>query len=104
MRHGAYVANACIGCHGAQLSGGKIASGAPDWPPAANLTPGEGSVMARYPTAAAFRDMLRTGLRPDGSRVSPAMPFASLREMNDVDIEALYAYLKTLKPRAAGGH
>ena len=50
--HGAYVANMCIGCHGAGLSGGKIPGGPPDWPAAANLTPGEGSAMARYPDAA----------------------------------------------------
>ena len=30
--HGAYVANACIGCHGAALSGGKIPGTPPDWP------------------------------------------------------------------------
>ena len=51
--HGAYVANGCIGCHGADLSGGKIAGAPPDWPAAARLAPGEGSVMGRYPDAAA---------------------------------------------------
>ena len=34
-QHGAYVANACIGCHGAGLAGGKIPGTPPDWPPAA---------------------------------------------------------------------
>jgi mono/diheme cytochrome c family protein len=101
-RHGAYVANMCIGCHGEHLSGGKIPGGPPDWPPAANLTPGEGSAMARYPDASRFVAMLRSGKRPDGTSIQ-VMPFESLSKLNDVDAQALYAYLKTLAPRAGGG-
>lgn len=99
--HGAYVANACIGCHGAALDGGRIPGGPPDWPPAARLSPGEGSAMARYPEAKGFVTMMRTGLRPDGSAVSPVMPFATLREMSDVDLEALYLHLRSLGPQLA---
>ena len=32
----------------------------------------------------------------------PAMPFRSLRRMSDVDVRALYAYLKTVPARATG--
>jgi mono/diheme cytochrome c family protein len=101
-RHGAYVANMCIGCHGAHVSGGKIPGGPPDWPAAANLTPGEGSAMAGYADAQQFVAMLRTGKRPDGSAVSTVMPFSSLRELSDADARALYAHLKSLAPVAAG--
>jgi mono/diheme cytochrome c family protein len=100
-QHGAYVANICIGCHGEHLSGGKIPGGPPDWPPAANITPGANSAMARYPDPAAFVAMLRSGKRPDGTPVR-VMPFGSLSKLNDVDAQALYAYLKTVPPRAAG--
>ncbi|MEO8058232.1 MAG: c-type cytochrome [Burkholderiales bacterium] len=100
--HGAYVANSCIGCHGAGLSGGKVPGGPPEWPAAANLTTGEGSAMRRYPTAENFVSMLRSGKRPDGSAVSAVMPFATLKEINDTDLRALYLYLKGLPPRAAG--
>jgi mono/diheme cytochrome c family protein len=100
--YGAYVANACIGCHGAQLSGGPIPGGPPAWPPAANLTPGKGSAMRRYPTPQAFMAMLRSGRRPDGSAISMAMPFGSLRQMNETDVRALYAYLQTVPAREAG--
>jgi mono/diheme cytochrome c family protein len=72
VAHGAYVANMCIGCHGAKLAGGKIPGGPPDWPPAARLAPGEGSVMARYPDA------------------------ESLRAISDTDARALHLYLKSL--------
>lgn len=100
-QHGAYVANMCIGCHGPGLSGGAIPGGPPDWPPAANLTPGQGSAMVRYPDANAFVAMLRSGKRPDGSAI-PVMPFESLRELNDTDAQALYAFLKTVPARSAG--
>lgn len=102
--HGAYVANMCIGCHGRTLSGGKIPGTPPDWPAAANLTPGEGSAMPRYADADQFIAMLRSGRRPDGSVVSKVMPFESLRELNDGDARALYAHLQRLPPMAPGAH
>jgi mono/diheme cytochrome c family protein len=100
--YGRYVAGLCIGCHGDGLSGGKTPGGPPDWPPAANLTPGEGSAMTRYPDAGAFAAMMRTGRRPDGGAIA-VMPFESLARMRDVELQALYAYLKTLPPRPVGG-
>jgi cytochrome c553 len=100
--YGAYVANMCMGCHGATLAGGVIPGAPPDWPPAANLTPGEGGVLARYDTAGKFIAMMRTGKRPDGSAVSPAMPFMTLRNLNDVDLNAMHAYFATLPPRRTG--
>lgn len=100
--HGAYVANACIGCHGAGLSGGRIPGAPPEWPAAANLTPGNASAMAHYADAGAFVRMLRSGRRPDGSAISRVMPFESLQALNDTDAQALYLHLKGLAPRAAG--
>jgi mono/diheme cytochrome c family protein len=100
--HGAYVANMCIGCHGEHLSGGKVPGGPPDWPPAANLTPGEGSAMPRYANAEQFVAMLRSGKRPDGSAIDKAMPFESLGALNDVDAQALYLHLKSLPAVKAG--
>ena len=100
--YGGYVTHMCTGCHGASLAGGAIAGAPPEWPPAANLTPGEGSVMPRYDTAQKFVAMMRTAKRPDGTEVNKAMPFASLRNMNDTDLEAIYAFLHTVAPRKTG--
>jgi mono/diheme cytochrome c family protein len=104
VEHGRYVAQMCAGCHGGGLSGGRIPGSPPDWPPAANLTPGEGSVLPRYAEVSAFRAAMRTGKRPDGSAISGVMPFQSLREMNDTDLDALHAYLQTVPARPAGNH
>jgi mono/diheme cytochrome c family protein len=100
--HGKYVANLCIGCHGEGLSGGKIPGGPPDWPAASNLTPGQGTVMLIYDSADKMKAMFRSGKRPGGSAVA-VMPFDTLREINDTDVAALYAYLKQLPPRPVGG-
>ncbi|HEX7465274.1 MAG TPA: c-type cytochrome, partial [Usitatibacter sp.] len=98
VEHGAYVANMCTGCHRASFAGGPIPGAPPEWPPAANLTPGEGGAMARYESADKFVAMMRTGKRPDGGEVSKVMPFMSLRYLNDTDLTAIYAFLKALPP------
>ena len=103
VEHGAYVANLCLGCHGARFSGGKIPGTPPDWPPASNLTPGSGSAMPRYDTNEKFAAMLRTGKRPDGSAVSFVMPFGTLRNLSDTDVGALYVFLNKLPALPAGG-
>ena len=97
LEHGAYVANMCLGCHGPQLTGGRIPGGPPDWPAAANLRPGQGTGMAQYPHAQDLMKLFKTGKRPDGSQVK-VMPFESLREMSETDVRALHLYLQSLKP------
>jgi mono/diheme cytochrome c family protein len=100
VEHGRYVANMCLGCHGATLDGGKIAGAPPDWPAASKLTPGEGDAMVRYPDAASFAAMFKSGKRPDGSAIR-VMPFEALREMNETDVQALHLYLKSLHAKGA---
>jgi mono/diheme cytochrome c family protein len=80
VEHGPYVVQGCRGCHGPDLLGGKIPGGPPDWPAAAKLAPGAGSAMPTYADARAFK----------------AMPFAALSQINDVDAEAMFLYLKSL--------
>jgi mono/diheme cytochrome c family protein len=96
VEYGGYVAAMCIGCHGPTFKGGPIAGAPPSWPPAADLTAHAGSAMVRYDTTEKFAAMMRTGKRPDGTAVSGVMPFASLRNINETDLDALYAYLRSL--------
>jgi mono/diheme cytochrome c family protein len=96
---GKYLATGCTGCHGEGLSGGKIPGAPPEWGPAANITPqGIGSW-----TAEDFARAMRTAKRPDGSMVdSTVMPIRLLRHMDDVELQALYAYLRTVPGRPYG--
>ncbi len=98
--YGRYVAASCTGCHGNNFAGGKIAAGPPEWPPAANLTPHASGRMKGW-TEANFMQALRTGRRPDGTEIDPAMPRA-FGGLDDTEIRAVWAFLQTL-PAAAGG-
>src|SRR6266404_9062628 len=45
-----------------------------------------------------IRDAIVKGIRPDGSRILPVMPYEKYSGMAQEDIKALVAYLRTLKP------
>ncbi len=90
--HGAYVAQMCVGCHGADLAGGRIPGSPPDWPAAARLVAGPGNAMLRYPDAASLQRLFASGRRPDGTPLR-AMPLDALRALNDTDVRALHLYL-----------
>lgn len=98
--YGKYLAVGCTGCHGPNFSGGKIAVGPPDWPPAANLTPHADGAVAKW-SEADFMAALRTGKRPDGREVSAVMPRA-FGKLDDLEIKALWAFLQTLPPVPTG--
>jgi mono/diheme cytochrome c family protein len=97
---GRYLAVGCVGCHGPNYSGGKIEIGPPDWPPAANLTPHADARIAKW-NESDFINAIRTAKRPDGSEVNPVMPRA-FGNMNDVELKALWLFLKSLPPVVTG--
>jgi mono/diheme cytochrome c family protein len=99
VEHGRYVANMCLGCHGAALEGGRIPGGPPDWPAAARLVPGDGNAMTRYANADVFLAMLATGKSPEG-RALAVMPFAALSQLSPTDARALHLYLTSLNGKA----
>jgi mono/diheme cytochrome c family protein len=97
--YGKYLARigVCMGCHGTHLSGGHLA-GPPEAPPAANLTPtGIGTW-----TAADFMRTLTKGRDPAGHQLDPFMPWRTMRDMTDDELEAIYTYLQSLPPRPSG--
>ena len=98
--YGRYVAASCTGCHGSNFSGGKIASGPPDWPPAANLTPHAQGRINQWKEEDFIR-ALRTAKRPDGTELNPAMPRA-FGQMDDVELKAVWTYFRTLPPAETG--
>lgn len=97
-KYGEYLAVGCTGCHGPGLSGGKIPGAPPDWKPAANITP---AGIGHY-SEADFIGVLRTGTRPDGSKIDSLMPWRLTKEMTDVELKAIYAYLKTVPAKEYG--
>lgn len=98
--YGAYLAAGCVGCHGEGFGGGKIPGMPPEAPPAANLTMHETGLAAW--TREDFFRALREGRRPDGSEIDPFMPWQATAQMTDLEIEAVWKYLKTVPPAPLG--
>lgn len=102
VEYGRYLANVggCTGCHGPGLSGGKVPGTPPEFKPAANITPA--APIGQW-TEAQFASALRTGIRPNGTPIDPFMPIKYTKLMTDVEMSALYAYLRTVPPKPYGG-
>lgn len=100
VEYGKYMANVggCTGCHGPNLSGGKIPGTPPDWRPPSNITPGG---IGSWTEADFFR-ALREGKRPAGAPIDSQMPWRMTRNMTDTEIRALWKYLRTVPAREYG--
>jgi mono/diheme cytochrome c family protein len=96
---GEHIAQVCKGCHGPNLSGGKVA-GDPNMPVVANITPHETGLKGW--TEADFIRSLREGKRKDGTDILPQMPWKAYGQMSDVELKALWAYLETVPPVEKG--
>jgi mono/diheme cytochrome c family protein len=102
QEYGDYLArNACIGCHGPGLSGGRIPGSPPDWPLARNISPDPESGIGKW-TKADFYRAMREGVRPDGESINELMPWQATRNMTDIELDALWEYLQSAQPKIAG--
>ncbi len=97
VQRGEYVARLadCVACH--SLPEGKPFAGGlkMDTPlgaiHATNITPDREHGIGGY-SLADFDRAVRHGVRPDGGRLYPAMPYPSYAKLSDEDIRALYAF------------
>jgi mono/diheme cytochrome c family protein len=87
----------CVGCHGDNLAG-KVLINQPIFAViyALNLTPGQGGAGAEFKDLDFVR-AIRHGVDPDG-RALIVMPAQNFYYMNDADLGAVIAYLRTLSP------
>jgi mono/diheme cytochrome c family protein len=107
LRRGAYLVNigGCPECHtpqvqgqalaGMDLAGGFRLQGPWGDVAAANITPDDSGI--KYYDEALFLQVIRTGYvkaRP----LSPIMPAWEYKNMTDDDLNAIFAYLRTVKP------
>ena len=95
--YGKALALACSGCHGQGFNGGPTPD--PNMPAAANLTP---AGRLKDWSAADFARALKTGVRPDGSKIDPAMPIAMTAALDTVEVAALYAFFRSLPATPTG--
>ena len=106
VRRGEYLAKAadCIVCHTA-LGGAPFAGGYAFTLPfgtiySTNITPDRHTGIGAY-SDAQFLDAVQRGVRRDGARLYPAMPYTSYTYMTDADALAIKAYLFSLAPVSA---
>jgi hypothetical protein len=98
--YGAFMAHLCTGCHGDHLSGGPLPGAPPSIPTPLNLTP-DASGLKDW-SFEDFDKLMRTGVRKSGKQLDPFMPVESWRNFDDVEMHALWAYLRTTPPVAFG--
>lgn len=99
--YGAYLSTSCTGCHQSNLAGGVVPGSAPDAPLSANLTPS--GHLGNW-TLEDFKNTLRSGVTPEGKVLDPqVMPWPITAQMTDVEIEALWLYLRSLPPAMPSG-
>src|SRR5712675_444060 len=103
VERGAYLARAadCMVCHTTQ--GGKEYAGGLGFKLpfgtlySTNITPDKETGIGNY-SDQDFLNAIHRGIREDGARLYPAMPFTSYSYMTDEDVLAIKAYLFSLSP------
>jgi mono/diheme cytochrome c family protein len=98
--YGAFLGRLCEGCHGDHLSGGRLPGAPPSLPIPLNLTP-DATGLKDW-TFEDFERVMRTGVRKDGAPLKPLMPIEAWRQLDDVEMHALWAYLRSLSPTPFG--
>ncbi len=110
VAYGKYLADIghCLECHTpmvrGQLDVSKLGGGGRELPGpaggvliAANLTPGNPDGIAKW-TNTQVKHAIAAGVRPDGRQLVRLMAFDWYKSVTDKDLDALVAYLRTLKP------
>ncbi len=98
--YGQFLGRLCSGCHGPTFAGGPIPGAPPELPKPLNLTPHETGLKGY--TYEDFWKVIDTGARRDGRKLDPFMPFESLRQMDEIERRALFAFLSQLPPKVYG--
>jgi hypothetical protein len=99
--YGAFVTRLCTGCHGEHLSGGHLPGAPPSIPIPLNITP-DATGLKEW-TFEDFDKLMRKAIRKSGKPLDPFMPVESWRNFDDVEMHAIWAYLRTLPPTPFGG-
>jgi mono/diheme cytochrome c family protein len=99
VSHGQYIFTLgdCAACHtkpgGAPLAGGLALKTPLGTIYTTNITPDRDTGIGAY-SFSDFARAMRLGVRPDGARLYPAMPYTAYAKMSDEDVQDLFAYLQ----------
>ena len=99
VTHGRYIATLgdCAACHtkpgGKTLAGGLALTTPLGTIYTTNITPDRETGIGSY-TFTDFARAMRLGVRPDGARLYPAMPYTAYAKLSDEDLQDLFAHLQ----------
>jgi mono/diheme cytochrome c family protein len=117
VEYGKYMAGPvahCLECHspmgpqGPEIDPAHLGMGGFEFPGpwgvsvAANITSDPEDGIAKF-TDDELATMIRTGTRPDGSKMMPPMPYHYFAKMTDDDLKAIILYIRTLPPLKSAG-
>lgn len=103
VSQGKYLTDAgnCMTCHtrpgGAPFSGGVAFVTKLGTIYSSNITPDDQTGIGRW-SVSDFRSAMHEGIARGGRHLFPAFPYTSFTKVSDADIDAIYAYLRTLQP------
>ncbi len=109
VAYGEYLAKIghCIECHTPMVRGrryysrtglgGQVFHGPWSESIAANITPDKETGLGKW-SDAQIKRAIADGVRADGSKLRPPMAFRYSKNISDDDLNALVAYLRSLKP------
>ncbi|HEY1694638.1 MAG TPA: c-type cytochrome [Polyangiaceae bacterium] len=100
VEYGGFLARLCTGCHGEHLSGGPLPGAPSSIPTPLDLTP-HATGLADW-SFEDFDRLMRTGVRKSGRKLDPFMPVDAWKNLDDTEMHALWAYLRTLPPTPFG--
>ena len=103
VERGKYLTDAgnCYSCH-TKPGGAPFAGGVGFDTPfgtiySSNITPDRATGIGEW-TAFDLRSAMHQGTAKDGSHLFPAFPYTSFTRVTNQDVDAVYSYLRTLKP------
>ena len=102
LARGAYLVTAgnCISCHtrpgGVPFTGGLAFDTPFGKLYSTNITPDDETGIGKW-TAADLRRAMHEGIAPGGRNLFPAFPYTAFAKVTDEDVEAIHAYLHSLK-------
>lgn len=110
LKYGEYLVKVghCMECHSPQIrgridhvnqmgAGGRSFKGPWGESIAANITPDKATGLGSW-TDAQIKRAITEGVRHDGSKLRPPMCFDCYSKMTDSDVDAMIAFLRTIKP------
>jgi cytochrome c553 len=100
VEYGRFLAMGCQGCHGEHFSGGRIPGAPSAMAIPLNLTPHETGIGDW--SFDDFNRLLDEGMRKNGKRLDPLMPYEAFAKFDGIERRALWAFLRSLPPLPFG--